>query len=180
MLLGVLKGLIHRAHLLCDRKEDLLEEIQLLKDVFIANGYPKKLVDKTINQSWKIELEKEMKRIAEEIRKNEQPDTHPEEEDTSEYYDCLYAPYIEGFSEKLQKDLKSLKVGVAFKTTKTLFCMVCKLKPKREIDDQKDVVYHIPCKSCASCYIGETGNKFTTRIRYQNPEEEKWNGRSHE
>ena len=22
--------------------------------------------------------------------------------------------------------------------------MVCKLKPKREIDDQKDVVYHIP------------------------------------
>ena len=81
-----------------------------------------------------------MKRIAEEIRKNEQPDTHPEEEDTSEYYDCLYAPYIEGFSERLQKDLKSLKVGVAFKTTKTLFCMVCKLKPKREIDEQKDVV----------------------------------------
>ena len=164
--LGILKGLIHRAHLLCDRKEDLLEEIQLLKDVFIANGYPKKLVDKTINQSWKIELEKEMKRIAEEIRKNEQPDTHPEEEDTSEYYDCLYAPYIEGFSERLQKDLKSLKVGVAFKTTKTLFCMVCKLKPKREIDDQKDVVYHIPSNSCASCYIGETGNKFTTR-KYQ-------------
>ena len=32
-----------------------------------------------------------MKRIAEEIRKNEQPATHPEEEDTSEYYDCLYA-----------------------------------------------------------------------------------------
>ena len=80
--LGILKGFIHRAHLLCDRKEDLLEEIQLLKDVFIANGYPKKLVDKTINQSWKIELEKEMKRIAEEIRKNEQPDTHPDEEDT--------------------------------------------------------------------------------------------------
>ena len=69
--LGILKGLIHRAHLLCDGKEDLLEEIQLLKDVFIANGYPKKLVDKTINQSWKIELEKEMKRIEEEIRKNE-------------------------------------------------------------------------------------------------------------
>ena len=47
-----MKGLIHRAHLdlLYDRKEDLLEEIQLLKDIFIANGYPKKLVDKTISQ----------------------------------------------------------------------------------------------------------------------------------
>ena len=58
-------------------------------------------MDKTINQSWKVELEKEMKRIAEEIRKNEQPASHPEE-DTSEYYDCLYAPYIEGFSERLK------------------------------------------------------------------------------
>ena len=61
-------------------------------------------------------------------------------QETSEYYDCLYAPYIQGFSEKLQKDLKSLNVGVAFKTTKTLFCMVCKLRPKREVDDQKNVV----------------------------------------
>ena len=33
---------------------DLLKEIQLLKDLFMANGYPKKLVDKTINQSWKV------------------------------------------------------------------------------------------------------------------------------
>ena len=164
--LGILKGLIHRAHLLCDRKEDLLEEIQLLKDVFIANGYPKKLVEKTVNQSWKTELEKEIKRTAEEVRRTEQPVTHPDEEETSEYYDCLYAPYIQGFSEKLQKDLKSLNVGVAFKTTKTLFCMVCKLRPKREVDDQKNVVYHIPCNSCMSCYIGETGNKFSAR-KYQ-------------
>ena len=119
--LGILKGLIHRAHLLCDRKEDLLEEIQLLKDVFIANGYPKMLVEKTVNQSWKTELEKEMKRIAEELRRTEQPVTHPDEEETSEYYDCLYAPYIQGLSEKVQKDLKSLNVGVACKTTKALF-----------------------------------------------------------
>ena len=38
MLLGLLKGLIHRAHVLCDRKEDLLEELALLKDVFLSNG----------------------------------------------------------------------------------------------------------------------------------------------
>ena len=40
MLLGVLKGLIHRAHVLCDMKEDLIEELDLLKNVFISNGYP--------------------------------------------------------------------------------------------------------------------------------------------
>ena len=50
MLLGVLKGLIHRAHVLCDRKEDLLEELSLLKDVFICNGYPETLVLKALNE----------------------------------------------------------------------------------------------------------------------------------
>ena len=98
----------------------MLEEIQLLKYVFTANGYPKKLVEKTVNQSWKTKLEKEMKRTAERVRRTEQPVTHEDEEEKSEYYDCLYASYIQGFSERLQKDLKSLKVGVAFKTSKTL------------------------------------------------------------
>ena len=46
--LGVLKGLVHRAHLFCDLKNDLLSELELLHDVFISNGYPQKLVDKTI------------------------------------------------------------------------------------------------------------------------------------
>ena len=56
--LGVLKGLIHRAHLLCDLKEDLLDELNLLRDVFVSNGYPYKLVNKTVNESWSVELKK--------------------------------------------------------------------------------------------------------------------------
>ena len=44
LLLGVMKGLIHRAHILCDEKEDLMEELCLLRNVFILNGYPVKLV----------------------------------------------------------------------------------------------------------------------------------------
>ena len=50
MSLGVLKGLIHRVHVLCDRREDLLEELVLRRDVFIANGYPEKLVQKTLHE----------------------------------------------------------------------------------------------------------------------------------
>jgi hypothetical protein len=48
----VLKGLVHRAHVLCDRKEDLLEELALLKFFFVSNGYPEKLVQKTVQESW--------------------------------------------------------------------------------------------------------------------------------
>ena len=48
LLLGVMKGLIHRAHVLCDEKQDLLDELSLLRDVFIANGYPEQLVNDTL------------------------------------------------------------------------------------------------------------------------------------
>ena len=62
---------------------------------------PIELGKKTINQSEKVELEKKLKRMAEEIRKQEQPAIHQEENDTlsSECYDCLYTPYIKGISE---------------------------------------------------------------------------------
>ena len=51
MLLGMLKGLIHRAHVLCDLKEDLIEELDVLKNVFISKGYPEHLVFKTLRES---------------------------------------------------------------------------------------------------------------------------------
>ena len=54
-----------------------------------------------------------MRKISEELRKAELG-THQDEEKTNEeYYDVLYAPYIAGFSERLQKDLRPLKVGLA-------------------------------------------------------------------
>ena len=84
VLLGVMKGLIHRAHLLCDLKEDLLDELNLLRDVFISNGYPTKIVNKTINDSWAIELKKELMEAAQKDSNNE----------NDQYYNVLYALYI--------------------------------------------------------------------------------------
>ena len=89
---------VNQAHLLCDIKEDLLNELELLRNVFICNGYPKKLVEKTINDSWKVELKKQIYNELEEV----DPDHH-EKEEKSEYFDTLHAPYIAGFSEKLQR-----------------------------------------------------------------------------
>jgi len=39
---------------------------------------------KRYEENWKIALQKDMKRIAEEVRRNEQPVTHPDKEETSE------------------------------------------------------------------------------------------------
>ena len=40
LLVGIIKGQTHRAHYVCDLKEDLLEELCFLRDVFVVNSYP--------------------------------------------------------------------------------------------------------------------------------------------
>jgi len=108
--LGVLKGLIHRAHLFCDLKDDLLNELQLLRDVFVSNGYPRKLVDRTINNSWQTELKKQ---IDTSLHDDNAQDTE-EPEDNPGYFDTLNVPYIAGFSERLSKELRHINIGVSF------------------------------------------------------------------
>ena len=89
LLLGVLKGLIHRAHKLCDLREDLLEELALLRNVFISNGYPEKLVRETLNKSWEAEtLKAVIVGVEQEVNL----------EKSKEYVDVLHAPYVKGFS----------------------------------------------------------------------------------
>ena len=41
--------------MLCDEKQDLMDELSLLKAVFFANGYPEKLVKDTLEKSWEVE-----------------------------------------------------------------------------------------------------------------------------
>jgi len=149
--LEVLKGLIHRAHLLRDLKEDLLDELNLLRDVFVSNKYPYKLVNKTVNESWSVELKK---CISEEF--GEKSENH-------EYFEVLHAPYVRGFTERLQKELNKFGVGFVVKKGTTLASLLCKLKQKPEKEDKKDIDYIINCKSCEMKYIGETGQQFRTR-----------------
>jgi hypothetical protein len=161
-LLGVLKGLIHRAHLLCDLKEDLLDELDLLRDVFIANGYPTHLVEETIKQSWSVEMIKAMKKQLGDKQNKQEED----------YLNVLHAPYIQGFSEKIQKELSKLDIGFVMKKGKTLQSELCKLKPKRRKEECKNVVYCIECKTCQKKYIGETGQQFLKR-KYQHKQDVK-------
>jgi len=134
LLLGVMKGLIHRAHVLCDEKQDLLDELSLLRDVFIANGYPEKLVNNTLEKSWEVEtLKAVLVGVQQEVKAENQ----------KEYYDVLHAPYVQGFSETLQRKLKRFQVGYVPKRGETLYNKLCRLKQTVEFEDWKDVVYVI-------------------------------------
>jgi hypothetical protein len=161
-----MKGLIHRAHYFCDQEADLKKELALLENVFIANGYPEKLVTQTIKESWPIEITKKLQRLAGE----------KEDKKNDKYFDVLNVPYIAGFTEGLQKKLAKFQIGVTPKKGITLYHHLCKLKPPIRAEDTKNVVYAIPCASCGKLYVGETAQKFSERrkqhnndIKYQKP-----------
>jgi hypothetical protein len=92
----------HCAHLLCNQQEDFLFELNLLRDHFISNGYPKKLVKTAVKKSWKIELEKEMKALLlEQIRNNKRRQVistmfsmHHISQDFQSSWQKIYNPYI--------------------------------------------------------------------------------------
>ena len=114
--LGVLKGLIHRAHLFCDLKDDLLNELQLLRDVFVSNGYPRKLVDRTINNLWQIELKKQIKTSL----------CDDDAQDTGEPYknpgsfETFNVSSIAGLSKGLSKQFRCVNINFTFCKGKTI------------------------------------------------------------
>ena len=91
--MGIIKGQAHRTHYVCDLKEDLLEELSFLRDVFVMNGYPLRLVSEVTNSSWVKETKKSI------LRDNPAPATEAKKH--SEHYDILHTPYIQGFTENL-------------------------------------------------------------------------------
>ncbi len=68
-------------------------------------------------------------------------------------------PYVQGVSECLHRVLMKHNVASAFKPMNTLRQTLVHPKDKRDIGDNSEVVYQIPCDSCDQIYIGETGRK---------------------
>ena len=68
--------------------------------------------------------------------------------------------------------MSRLDIGFVMKKGKTLQSELCKLKPKRNKEKCKNVVYCIECKTCQKKYIGETGQQFLKR-KYQHKQDVK-------
>ena len=117
------------------------------------NGYPLKLVMRTIEDSWKTETKKTFMR--------EMQQSFDEEEQKEEYFEVLHAPYIHGFTERLQKKLKPFNIGFVHKKGDTIFQNVCHLKQKIMKDEKKNRIYSVPCQTCGKSYIGETGQQIS-------------------
>ena len=106
---------------------------------------------KTLNESWPRETLKA-------VLKGVQQDV--EVENQKDLFEVLYAPYVTGFSEGLQRKLRKLQIGLVPKKQDTIYSNLCKLKQKVDWVECKDVIYSVPCKKCGVRYIGETGQHF--------------------
>jgi hypothetical protein len=67
-------------------------------------------------------------------------------------------------SLKFKRILRKENVAVIFSKGKTMQAELCRLKPKKDIQDMKNIIYKIPCKDCPLTYIGETQQFLQKRI----------------
>ena len=141
---SAMKTLACRAHRLSDSPEDLEEELEHLIDVFCANGFKHRVVERTIRGYV------------------------PNGEKRERSKTMLYIPYVDSKSEALRGKLLDLEVELVFSRGRTLRSELCQgmkyQEPRNSIMDESGVIYAIPCTQCKSYYIGETGRKLGQRI----------------
>ena len=112
-------------------------ELDHLREVFVKNGYHKKIIDKVIHQ----------------VRKRKQS-THMVD------IPKISLPYIKGTTDRI---LRKQDIPVTFTPPNTIGKMVDSAKDQVDPRNQKGM-YIIPC-SCGKVYIGETGRSLNIRFK---------------
>ena len=135
--LGIVKSMLHRAHELCDEGEPLSNEIELLGNAFIANGYHPKDIDH--------------------ITSTYEHQKSDKNEEAEHRCDTICIPYVRGPSDLLRKQLAKEGVILIFKKGRTLRQFLFNGEPKKT-DRRKNVCYRVPCLNCSFCYIGKLLN----------------------
>jgi hypothetical protein len=116
----------------------------------VSNGYPWEVVEKTTNEAKTGKIQRSMNEVA-------------EKKEECEFFDVIHAPYVGGFSEKVQRKLREFNVGFVMKKGKSFGNMLCNGKWKEPFEKNKDIVYAIGCKTCKMHYIGETSQRLEER-----------------
>ena len=119
-----MKSLIHRAFDLCMLQEDRKDELEFLKDTFIANYCPLTVVDEV----FKNYIPQKYNPMMENKEKGEQDD----------FGNIINLPFIKGFSERIRRELSKEGINVVYKKGRTLEKTLCKFRPKIPKELSKD------------------------------------------
>ncbi|BHF62443.1 hypothetical protein SprV_0200542500 [Sparganum proliferum] len=133
------RTLYRRVETHCSEPEDKITELQYLRRVFKANGYPRNFVNRCIRE------------------RNERPNRT----DTKVW---RALPYVKNVSEAVGRLLAPLGVGVAHRPEATIRRQLMKPKDPLPRQETSGVVYRIWCGCGQSNYVGETGRQLQTRM----------------
>ena len=138
---GVFKGYIRRAKAICS-KENLVEEIEFIKQIFKENGYHEDRLNKLIKETERI--------------------SNKNKDKQNQTYTSL--PWIPGLSQKLKKAFRKAECTISFKSPRNLeSILTSKNKPEMPPNSQPGV-YFVPT-GCKKGYTGETKKQILTRNR---------------
>nr|VZI51581.1 unnamed protein product [Spirometra erinaceieuropaei] len=133
------RTLYRRVETHCSESEDKIAELQYLRRVFKANGYPRNFVNRCIRKR----------------------DERPNRMETKVW---RALPYVKNVSEAVGHLLAPLGVGVAHRPEATIRRQLMKPKDPLPRQETSGVVYRIWCSCGQSNYVGETGRQLQTRM----------------
>nr|VZI25416.1 unnamed protein product [Spirometra erinaceieuropaei] len=133
------RALYRRVETHCSEMEDKVAELQYLRRVMRANGYPRDFVNQCIRKG------------------------HQRPNPTSpKFWRAL--PYVKNVSEAVSRLLTPLGVGVAHRPEATIRRQVMRPRDPLPRQETSGVVYRIWCSCGQSNYVGETGRLLRTRL----------------
>jgi len=153
--MAAIKNYCHRATTILKDEEERKKEIQFVKQIARANGYQTEEVDRVIG-----------KMLA---RKGEQNTT------VLEYSGAV--PYVGKHTDKVIMTFKKMDVNVGISNNAAMVKRISNDQTEKNETADQSGVYKITCGQCDSIYIGETGRKFSTRMKEHGNSNAKWNNK---
>ena len=156
---GLVNSLIHRSWNICSTYEKFHQEVEFIRSILAANGYPINF----INSCVKKYLDRLYVKKSQEVLPVFGPQKKPV---------IISLPFLGDQSQKLKRQLLRLikavapwiKLTVVFTPVFKLACL-SKLKCQIPVLSLSNVVYKINCKDCSEFYIGKTYRRLSQRIK---------------
>nr|VZI12999.1 unnamed protein product [Spirometra erinaceieuropaei] len=133
------RTLCRRVETHCSEPEDKIAELQYLRRVLKANGYPRNFVNRCIRKR----------------------DERPNSTDT---WVWRALPYVKNVSEAVGRLLAPIRVGIAHRPKATIRRQLMKPKDPLPRQETSGVIYQIWCSCGLGNYVEETGRQLQTRI----------------
>ena len=146
--IAIIKQLSHRVKKNCS-PEHVDKNINLIKDLLAKNDYPKKLINRILNDQ------------KDDTKQNPNKNNNSGDQETSQRF--IRVPFHKNLAPKVNHIFKNTGTKVAFYNTKTVNNLFSKTKDKIPAEDESQVVYKVPCE-CNKVYFGQTARRVKQRI----------------